>query len=422
VKVNSEKTREGSILNGPYSGENSTHVDDSYKILNVSALEQIHESVIENLKYFSFNGKKITILKAFSLPEAKEIAQNNQDIVLIVIDNNVHLNGSYISFVQFIKEELANKNCLIAFKDNMRIVNEKGEVSDQVPGIEMTEFEYARERLLDIIRMIMWTDEMENKIESDFLLKESGNPVSPKGEELEIRSVSNTREKLYTILAHDLKAPISNIKVLLDFLTNEPGLLDLKTSKELLMNVKESASSIQDLLDNFLFWVRLHRNEISFNPIKVRVAQVLRENVMLLRSIASNKGISLRCEVDEHLNVFADEYMISTVMRNLIYNAVKFTPKKGEIKVRAIEREMSVEIIVTDNGIGMSQSDIDKLFRPDLHYTTSGTDQETGTGLGLMLCKDFVEKNGGQISIVSETGLGSSVGFTIPKWRNISVN
>jgi len=422
VKVNSEKTREDSILRGLHSGENSPDENSTYKILNVSALDQIHDSVTENLKYFSFNGKKITILKAFSLQEAKLIAQANPDLVLIVIDNNVHLNGSYISFVQFIKDELSNKRCLIAFKDNMRIVNEQGEVSEQIPGTEMTEFEYARERLLDIIRMIMWTNEMEFKIESDPLLKESGIPDSPKEETIEIKTASKTREKLYTILAHDLKAPISNIKVLLEFLTNEPDLLDLKTSKDLLMNVKESASSIQDLLDNFLFWVRMHRNEISFNPVRVKVAQVLRENIMLLRSIANNKGITLRLEAEESLAVFADEYMISTVLRNLIYNAIKFTPKGGEIKARAVEKGMDVEISVTDTGVGMSQSDIEKLFRPDIHFSTRGTDRESGTGLGLMLCKDFIEKNGGIINIVSEEGLGSSVGFTLPRWRTISVN
>lgn len=422
MKVNSEKTREGSILKNIHSAEGPAQKTDAYKILNVSAQEHIHEAVFDNLKYFSFNGKKISILKAFSLPEAKEIAKNNPDIVLIVIDNNVHLNGSYQTFVKFIKQNLDNRQCLIAFKDNLLVVNENYELSDQQQVKEMTEFEYARERLLDIIRMIMWTCEMESKIESDPILQNSETNVHKKTEENDIQAVANTREKLYTILAHDLKGPIGNIKVLLDFLTNEPGLLDLKTSKELLMSVKESASSIQDLLDNFLFWTRMHRNEINFNPVKVSVAQVFRENIMLLRSIATNKGISLRWEVDESLAAFADEYMISTVMRNLIYNAVKFTPKQGEIMVKAIEREMSVEITIRDTGVGMSQTEIDNLFKPDFHYTTHGTERETGTGLGLMLCKDFVEKNGGQINIASEKGLGSAISFSVPKWRTLSVN
>jgi signal transduction histidine kinase len=417
VKVNSEKTREEGFLKSIHSQENPTDEIDAYKILNVSALDQVHESVSQNLRFFSFNGKKITILKAFSLPEAKKIVEGNPDIVLIVIDNNVHLNGTYISFVKFIKDELSNESCLIAFKDSMRIVNEK----DQGTHREMTEFEFARERLLDLIRMIMWTTEMETKIENEPILRESGIYDSMK-EESDFAGVSKTREKLYSILAHDLKAPISNIKVLLDFLTNEPDLLDLKTSKELLMSVKESASSIQDLLDNFLFWVRMHRNEISFNPVKVKIAQVFRENIMLLRSIASNKGITLRWDVDESLAVFADEYMISTVMRNLIYNAVKFTPQAGEIKVRARTKDMSVEITVTDTGVGMSQAEIDKLFRPDINFSKPGTEQESGTDLGLMLCKDFIEKNGGEISIISEEGFGSTFGFTLPKWTTISVN
>jgi len=422
VKVNSEKTREGSILKNIHSKEGPAQKTEAYKILNVSAQEHIHEAVFDNLKYFSFNGKKISILKAFSLPEAREIAKNNPDIVLIVIDNNVHLNGSYQTFVKFIRQNLRNEGCLIAFKDNLVVVNENNELIEQSPAKEMTEFEYARERLLDIIRMIMWTCEMESKIESNPILQNNDAIVPKRPDENDFQAVVNTREKLYTILAHDLKGPIGNIKVLLDFLTNEPGLLDLKTSKELLMNVKESASSIQDLLDNFLFWTRMHRNEINFNPVKVSVAQVFRENIMLLRSVAINKGINLLWKVDESLAIFADEYMMSTVMRNLIYNAVKFTPKKGEIMVMATEREMSIEITIKDTGVGMSQMEIDNLFKPNLHYTTHGTDRETGTGLGLMLCKDFVEKNGGQINIASEKGSGSSISFTVPKWRALSVN
>lgn len=417
MKVNSEKTREDDLIKSLRSDEIPTIAGEAYKILNVSALDPIHEAISQNLKFFSFNGRKIIIMQAYSLPEAKKIVEDHPDIVLIVIDNNVHLNGTYISFVQFIKDELSNNRCLIAFKDSMRIVNDSEKESPK----EMTEFEYARERLLDLIRMIMWTTEMESKIENEPILRESGIYDSMI-EESDFKAVSKTREKLYTILAHDLKAPISNIKVLLDFLTNEPGLLDLRTSKELLMSVKESASSIQDLLDNFLFWVRMHRNEISFNPVKVTLSQVLRENIMLLRSIASNKGVALRWEVDETLAVFADEYMISTVLRNLVYNAVKFTPKKGEIKVRVIEKEMVVEISVTDTGVGMSQHEIDQLFKPDVHFTTQGTERETGTGLGLMLCKDFVEKNGGEITIASEKGLGSTFGFTLPKWKTIMEN
>jgi signal transduction histidine kinase len=120
--------------------------------------------------------------------------------------------------------------------------------------------------------------------------------------------------------------------------------------------------------------------------------------------------------VPENTFVFADEFMITTVIRNLVYNAIKFTPNKGEIVISTHTRDDVVEVRVADNGVGIPQENLEKLFRTDIRLSTSGTDKESGSGLGLVLCKDFIEKNGGNITIETEENKGTTFIFTLPAW------
>jgi signal transduction histidine kinase len=421
VKLNPEDKRTNGLLKNQFIGENSTDIEETYKILNISANDKIHDAVLEKLKYFSFNGRQITILKALSMQEARSVAESNPDIVLVVIDSNVQLNGSYQALINYVRVDLANELCHFAFKDGMN--------TDSIQaGLEMAkssnqpEFEFARDRLLDIIRMIMIATDMECRTEGNRLLEHISDGAFSIHNDNTKLSDNITREKLYTILAHDIKEPIGNIKVILDFLTNEPDLLDMRTSQELLNSVKESASSIHDLLDNFLFWTRMHKHEIYFNPVRVNIAHIVRENITLLKGIAANKNISISREVEENHMVIADEYMMTTVVRNLLYNAIKFTSRGGGILVTANEKGGFVEISVQDTGIGLKKADLDNLFEPDVYNKTRGTSRETGMGLGLILCKDFIEKNGGRIKVESDEGFGSTFTFTLPKWNTISVN
>lgn len=421
VKFNPEDKKTSGLPKNEFHTKSFTNIDESYKILNVSANDKIHDAVFDKLKYFSFNGRQITILKALSIQDARLVAESNPDIVLVVIDNNVQLNGSYRSLISYIREDLGNGLCYFAFKDGLHNSPEYPEMEIKKPS-NQPEFEFARDRLLDIIRMIMIATDMESKTEGNQLLEQISDVALRQQNDKSKLSDNITREKLYTILAHDIKEPIGNIKVILDFLTNEPDLLDMRTSQELLNSVKDSASSIHELLDNFLFWTRMHKHEIYFNPVRVNVAHIVRENITLLKGIASNKNITISAECDENYTVIADEYMLTTVVRNLIYNAVKFTSRGGGILVIANDKGGFVELTVQDTGIGLKKSDLENLFVPEVYNKSRGTSRETGMGLGLILCKDFIEKNGGQIKVESDEGFGSTFTFTLPKWNTISVN
>ena len=394
------------------SGVTPDIIEGGYKILIISKNAAIHQAVQKTLRYFSFNGRRLTVLEAGSLKEAENITTVNPELILIVIDNDTIINGTYHNLLAYIEEELNNKVCHVTFKQDLIHSSVKCSEKEDQPKDGQEEFEIVREKLVDIIRMIMLTFDRDSRSGQQSQDMDVQDDKSRKDEEN-----SKTREQLYTILAHDLQVPVGNIKVMLDFLTHEHELLDQKTSEEILMNVRDSASSIQEILENLLFWTRLHKHEINFNPVKFNLANLVRENITLLKTTAKGKKINLSSQVDESVEAFADEYMITTVLRNLMYNAIKFTKQGGKISVGAKEHKDHINIEVADSGIGIPKKDIEKLFQPEVYFKTSGTAKESGTGLGLMLCKDFVEKNGGKIKVVSTEGKGSKFIITIPKHR-----
>jgi len=157
------------------------------------------------------------------------------------------------------------------------------------------------------------------------------------------------------------------------------------------------------------------KRDIYYNPIKLDLAELVQESIILLRSTAAAKNISISSKLPSNTWVHADEYMITTALRNLIYNAIKFTEEGGTILLTGKLLDSFLEINVTDSGIGIPMDNLEKLFQPDVYFSTKGTAKETGAGLGLILCKDFIEKNGGEISVESTKNIGSTFTITIPR-------
>ncbi|MEZ5084409.1 MAG: HAMP domain-containing sensor histidine kinase [Bacteroidales bacterium] len=393
--------------------ENVAPVKENYSIIVVSHNEKLHEALFNTLRHFSLNGKGINIFKTYALGEARLIAQEFPEVVMVVIDDNIIVNGSFEVFVDFIKNELMNDNCLITFKS--KLINLSMKKPDEAEQDQnQTGFFFARERLIDITRMVLLTMDMENKISEEGMMDQ----IDERIENFDLPEKSNTitREMLYTVLAHDLRAPIGNMKVILDFLTNEPDLLEDTSSKDLLCRVRESANSIHEMLEDYLFWGRMIKQDIYFHPRKIDLDQLIRENIMLLKTTAAEKEIYLQTNVAPNTEIYADEYMMTTVLRNLLYNAIKFTRSGGIIKITVTENTRHFEVNIIDNGIGIPEQNLGHLFRSDLYLTTKGTSKEKGAGLGLILCKDFIEKNGGTICVKSIENKGSEFCFTVPKW------
>lgn len=232
--------------------------------------------------------------------------------------------------------------------------------------------------------------------------------------EEKLRELNATKDKLFSIIGHDLRSPIGGLKKLLELI-----LKSLKNSKterlsEMLEVTKSTANSVYYLLENLLSWAKSQSNEVSFKPNIWDFSEICNESVQLFTDLALQKNIALLIDVEPGTMVYADRNMLSTILRNLLSNAIKFSQYDKKVHISAQYADMAVEIAVKDEGRGISAEDKQKLFNRSHFFSTFGTGGEKGSGLGLVLCKEFVDKHSGRIWVDSELGKGSCFRFTLP--------
>ena len=237
--------------------------------------------------------------------------------------------------------------------------------------------------------------------------------VKKRTEELSIANAS--KDKFFSIIAHDLKNPFNGLFGLTEFMVdNWDDIMD-ENKIELIRDLHSSSKVTYNLLQNLLQWSRSQTGKIKVEPVKFDAWEVAEENIKVLAKNAESKQITLMNSVQPKTICLADRNMINTVFRNLISNSIKFTNKGGSIEVFMTNLENEYQFCVSDSGIGMNKETISKLFKINEKVQRAGTADEQGTGLGLILCKEFVEKNGGTISVESEPNFGSKFIFTVPK-------
>ncbi len=235
----------------------------------------------------------------------------------------------------------------------------------------------------------------------------------------EMRELNATKDKFFSIIAHDLKNPLSAFTGVANFLIEQFSELSHEEIKEFLDDVHCSAKQLYELLENLLVWSRSQRGLIQYNPMRIDISKIIRNNIELVKMNADAKQISLISEIKTNKFANSDPNMLNTILRNLITNAIKFTRIKGKIIINVEDYDNNyLQISVIDNGVGISENDLIKLFKMDVSFSTEGTGNERGTGLGLILCKEFVEKHEGKIWVESKIGIGSKFIFTIPIDRN----
>lgn len=233
--------------------------------------------------------------------------------------------------------------------------------------------------------------------------------------EARLRELNATKDKFFSIIAHDLKSPFNSIIGFSNLLTQQIDANNYKMIAKYAMIIQHSSKRAMDLLTNLLEWSRSQTGRMEFNPETIELGTLISEVIELLNSSAQQKNITIFTENTLDIDVFADRDMLNTIIRNLISNAIKFTYPNDQIVVSAEENPDELMVVVADNGVGIKKEAIGKLFRIDASYKTMGTRNEMGTGLGLLLCKEFVDKHGGKIWVESESGQGSKFCFTIPK-------
>ena len=236
--------------------------------------------------------------------------------------------------------------------------------------------------------------------------------IKLKNELLQI--VNSEKDKFFSILAHDLRGPLSAFVSATQIIAEEIQTMGIEEIREITLSMKTSATNIYSLLENLLEWSRLRRGVMDFIPEKINLKKKIEECVAVLSESARKKGIEILISIPEVIDVLADSHMFDTVIRNLISNAIKFTPVGGKVTLTAgyIE-DHTVEIKISDSGIGMTPELKDKLFLLNEKTSRKGTEGEPSTGLGLLLCKEFIEKHNGKIRVESEVGKGSTFSFTI---------
>ena len=242
--------------------------------------------------------------------------------------------------------------------------------------------------------------------------------------DLKLKELNATKDKFFSIIAHDLKSPFNTMLGFSKLLIDNFDTYSVKEQKKLLNYLSQDIQNTYKLLENLLMWSQTQRGKIEFNPETLNLYLLAHETIEVLSQTAVNKLISIKNEVPENISVKADSAMLATILRNLISNAIKFTPKNGTVEIgcrvspiktndRSSQQANSIEVYVKDNGIGIPKEKQIQLFKISENISTVGTEGETGTGLGLILCKEFVEKNGGKIRVVSEIGKGSEFIFTL---------
>ena len=231
----------------------------------------------------------------------------------------------------------------------------------------------------------------------------------------ELIASNAAKDKFHRIIAHDLRSPFNGFLGVSEILVAEIDSLSKDEIKDFNKALNVSLHKQYDLLTDLLDWSRLQNKNFVFNNETVFLHKELNKVIELLALTAKQKGIELRNNVEDDITVFVDLNMLKLVLRNLISNGIKFTNKRGFVAVSAVKKDMIVEITVSDNGVGIAEGDLGKLFRDDVRYSTEGSSKEQGTGLGLLLCKEIVEKHGGKIWFESEVNKGSIFYFTIPQ-------
>ncbi|HAF28681.1 MAG TPA: hypothetical protein DCG75_06495 [Bacteroidales bacterium] len=296
-------------------------------------------------------------------------------------------------------------------KKTISLQNEKLETQQKEIEIHQTLLEKSNEKFRER------TIELFGKMID---LKKAKKTISLQKEEIEnhreqLTALNASKDKFFSIIAHDLRNPIAGFLNLTEILTNNFDVFSENESKEFIEVMNEASKQLYNLLENLLQWSRAQTGGITYEPKFISIKKMVDETIDALMINIENKSIKISLNLDEKAIVFVDENMITTVIRNLLSNAIKFSHRNEIISIRCTSKEEFVELSVIDNGIGIKKEDREKLFRIDQHLTTPGTSEEKGTGLGLILCKEFVEKNRGKIWVESDLNKGSEFTFTLPK-------
>ncbi len=378
------------------------------------------------------------------LSDALSIAQSLQDLDLLVeIHENIF---KYFKQKRNYTEALKHHKLFEIYKDSiynqlqndiileeqvkLDSENKRKEIQAFKKDYELQDVEIQKQKSVGVFLIILmgvsfstiflFNVLFKSRKKTNDLIKEKNVQLYYSNQELEVSKqeltkLNHEKDRFFSIIAHDLISPFTSFISLSEILRDNTNSLDEKDIKKYSGWIFTSAKNIYNLVDNLLQWSRSQSGKLNYSPKYLNLNKIVQETVALIKPSADDKNIRILTPVSRSLKVYADADILSTILRNLLNNAVKFTDKDGTISVLTNDTGKMVEVSVTDNGIGIKEDDLNKLFQLDRNFTTKGTIGEEGNGLGLILCKEFVQAIGGTIHVKSKVKSGSTFKFTIPK-------
>ncbi len=309
--------------------------------------------------------------------------------------------------------------------DNLETENELLKKDNQIHILELNRQKNIKNywiafSILILALSVLSFSQFRLKKKTNSLLKSKNDQLRDTNKKLTIsehnlQELNATKDKFFSIIAHDLKNPFQSLLGFSEVLYNQIDEISKENISEYSRLIYESSQNLYNLLGNLLQWSKSQLGSIKLSPTQINLFESVDDVLSLLKIPIQKKNIKIENSIINGTTVFADKHVVSTVLRNLISNALKFTDQNGEINISSVTSNNKITISVKDNGKGISEENIDKLFRIDQEYSTKGTENESGTGLGLILCKELIVQSNGEIFVESTLGKGSNFQFVLPK-------
>lgn len=357
-------------------------VDDNPKNIQIVAL------LLRDMKYkiiIATDGKSAIDL----------VARAHPDLILM----DVMMPGmDGFETCRFIKEDPQNDNIPVIFLTALseKINTVKG---FDAGGVDYVVKPFNREELITRIKT-----HLDLKFTRDKLNQTTAH----------LYELNTIKDKMFSIIGHDLRSPVAVLKTMLDFISKDPLILAQEELKNDFESMTQTADELYSLLENLLGWAKSQSGNLGFISENIELKLMAQSIYLLYKGQLQHKKIQFEEKIDQSIYVFADANMLKTVLRNLISNGIKFTPENGTIKIEAQKVDDKIQIQIADSGVGIAAENLPKLFDMKQHFSTYGTHNESGSGLGLNLCHNFVVNNNGRIWVDSEPGKGSVFTVELP--------
>lgn len=366
--------------------------DAPYKILIVDDIPD-NITIISNLLF----DKKNEIFTARNGNQALKIAAvRNLDLILLDIAMP-EMDGYEVC--EKLKADPKTKDIPVIF------LTAKVQPEDIVQGFDLGAVDYITKPFNASELIVRVDNHLDRKRNQDII----------KLQNIELKKLNNTKDKFFSLITSDLKTPFNELKELTDNLVENFDNLHLPEIKDLSINIHNSTNKGVLLLEKLIEWSRIQKGKVKYAPEVINIADILKEKVLAYKKAATEKNIKLFYESEGDFFAYADRNMINFVLNNLIHNAIKYTSSGGDIILSVKDTDDETEITVYDTGIGINKDDIPKIFDPNSFYSTRGTGGETGSGIGLIICNEFVTRNKGELWVESMQGIGSDFKFKLPK-------